>query len=87
MFNTHSINSLDQAFTARNYIVKNTGVIVTLKSMVFGDFNIYELYTAEQLATLKKNNWIFGNLRSTKAISSLPDHYKINHTLKITYNS
>ena len=83
---THAINSIDQAFEARDYIVENTGSTVTLKSMVFGDFDIYELYTADQLARLKKNNWVYGNLRSTKSLSPIPDHYKINHTLKVTYN-
>jgi len=53
---------------------------------VFGDFDIYELYTADQLAKLKQNNWVYGKLRSTKIVSPLPNHYKINHTLKVTYN-
>ena len=83
---THSLNSLDQAFKARDYLVENTGATVTLKSMVFSDFDIYELYTADQLAKLKKNNWIYGKLRDTKAVSLIPNHYKINHTLKVTYS-
>jgi len=83
---THSINSLDKAFEARDYLVENTGSTITLKSMVFGDFDIYELYTADQLAKLKQNNWVYGKLRSTKMLSPIPNHYKINHTLRVTYN-
>jgi organic radical activating enzyme len=83
---THSINSLDKAFEARDYLMNNTGAIVTLKSMVFGDFDIYELYSKEQITKLKQNNWVYGNLRNTKKLSTLPIKYKINHALKVTYN-
>lgn len=83
---THSMNSIDKAFEANEYIVENTGAVVTLKSMVFGEFDIYECYTAEQLAKLKQKNWVHGKLRKNKAASTIPDQYKINHTLKITYN-
>jgi organic radical activating enzyme len=82
---THSLNSLDRAFEAREYIVANTGAVITLKSMVF-NFDIYEFYTADQLASLKKHGWEYGDLRETKGKSTLLAHHRINHTLKITYN-
>jgi organic radical activating enzyme len=82
---THSLNSLDRAFEAREYIVANTGAVITLKSMVF-NFDIYEFYTADQLASLKKHGWEYGALRETKGKSTLLAHHRINHTLKITYN-
>ncbi len=82
---THSLTSLDRAFEAREYIVANTGAVITLKSMVF-NFDIYEFYTADQLAKLKKHGWEYGALRETKGKSTLPVYHRINHTLKITYN-
>ena len=83
---THAINTLDKAFEATDYIVENTGALVTLKSMVFGDFDIYKLYSSAQLTKLKKNNWVHGKLRNTKTLLPIPEQYKINHTLKLTYN-
>jgi hypothetical protein len=53
--------------------------------MVF-NFDIYEFYTADQLASLKKHGWEYGDLRETKGKSTLLAHHRINHTLKITYN-
>ena len=82
---THSLTSLDRAFEAREYIVANTGAVITLKSMVF-NFDIYEFYTADQLAKLKKHGWEYGALRETKGKSTLPAHHRINNTLKITNN-
>lgn len=83
---THSINSLEKAFEARDYLKSNTGAIVTLKSMVFGEFDIYELYTKEQIAKLKQDNWVYGDMRATKKLSTLPMKHRINHTLKVTYS-
>ena len=82
---THSLNSLDKAFEASEYIIENTGALITLKSMVYGDFDIYECYTADELAKLKRNNWVYGKLRDKKVLSTIPEQYKIDHTLKIDY--
>lgn len=83
---THEINSIDKAFEAREYFIKNTGAIVTLKAMVIGKYDIYQLYSKEQLEFLKKSNWEYGDNRESKAKSIIESKYKINHTLKVTYN-
>jgi organic radical activating enzyme len=83
---THVMNSLDKVFEAQEYMVENTGAVITLKSMVIRDYNIYDFYSSEELAKLKKLNWVHGKNRKTKALSTISPEYRINHTLKITYN-
>ena len=84
---THVKDTIPLAFEAQEHLQKTTGAIITLKAMMIGDYDIYSYYTAEQLARLMKFNWVAGNQRYTKAKSALPDHLKINHTLKVTYNN
>lgn len=81
---THVLNSIDKVFEAYDYIIENTGALVTVKAMMLND-DIYSQYSTEQLAKLKKSNWVPGNKRSSKLLP--PEQYKINHRLKITYSN
>lgn len=81
---THVLNSIDKVFEAYDYIIENTGALVTIKAMML-NYDIYSQYSTDQLAKLNKSNWITGQKRSSKVLPST--QYKINHKLKITYNN
>lgn len=81
---THVLNSIDKVFEAYDYIIENTGALVTIKAMML-NYDIYSQYSKDQLAKLNKSNWITGQKRSSKVLPST--QYKINHKLKITYNN
>jgi organic radical activating enzyme len=83
---THVKDTIDLAFEAQDYLVKNTGSIITLKAMIVGDYNIYDYYNNEQLQQLKDKNWTNGNQAKYKKRSNLPIYHRINHTLNITYS-
>lgn len=82
---THVKDSIDLAFKAFEYLIENTGSIITLKAMMISNYDIYELYTKSQYEYILKNNWKHGKLTKTKSLIS--DTLRINHTLKITYNN
>jgi len=82
---THVLNSIDKVFEAYDFIKDNTGAIITIKAMMFGNNDIYSQYSKEQFAKLNNSNWVPGNKRPTKLLPS--EQYKINHKLKITYNN
>lgn len=84
---THTIDTIDKALEAQQYFKENTGSIISLKAMVIGDYEIYDLYSPEQLSKLKKLSWAYGDKRSTKVKTSFPDEYRINHAIKVTYNN
>lgn len=83
---THEINSINKAFESYEYFKKHTGALITLKAMMIGKYDIYSLYTKEQLKFLKTANWNFGLNRETKVKTTIEPKYQINHTLKVTYN-
>jgi len=83
---THVYNSMHQAVEAQQYIVENTGAIISLKAMNIGTYDIYSMYTKEELANLKSKSGALGKLRDTKVKSPLNDQYKLDHTLQITNN-
>ena len=82
---THVLSSIDKVFQAYDYIVENTGALVTIKAMVIGNYDIYAHYSPTQLAKLNNSNWTPGNNRKSKSLP--PEQYKISHKLKITYNN
>lgn len=82
---THVITSLELAFEAHSFIYKNTGGIILLKGMTIGSYDIYSMYTAEQLEKLKPN-YITG-LVPNKKKSTVPDNCKLDHRLRVTYNT
>ncbi len=73
---THVKNNIQDAFDAFDYIKTNTGTVITVKAMMVYDYDIYDLYTAEQSTRLKKMNWIHGDLSSTKIKSNIPEYKK-----------
>lgn len=83
---THVHNTIDKAFEAKEYMVENTGAIVTIKAMMISDYDIYATYTKEQLAKLKSENWLSGKRRESKVRSTIDPKLKINHNLQITNN-
>lgn len=84
---THVKNSIDLAFKAFEYLLENTGAVITLKAMMIADYDIYELYNKEQLNYILENNWRYGKLYSSKKNSPVSPNLRINHTLNITYNN
>lgn len=81
---THTIKSVDEAINARKYIESTTGTTILFKAMMIDDYDIYKLYTAEQLIEVKKSlsegvNYL------TKIPSSYPKEYKMTDLLKVTY--
>jgi organic radical activating enzyme len=83
---THVYTTLDKAFEAHDYLIENTGATITVKAMM-GDPDIYSKYTTEEISKLQSENWLLGKHKNTKVKSLLDPKYKINHTLKITYNN
>jgi hypothetical protein len=75
--------TLDKAFEAQEYLIKNTGATITVKAMM-GNPDIYSKYTTEEITKLKTENWLPGKHKNTKVKSLLDPKYKINHTLKTT---
>ena len=63
---THVKDSIDLAFKASEYLLENTGAVITMKAMMISNYDIYELYTKEQLFNILKNNWRYGKLYSNK---------------------
>lgn len=84
---THVYNSIVRAFEAQEYFLNNTGTTITLKAMVIGGYDIYQLYTEEEKYKLLKENYISGKLSKTKVHSKLPKEMKIDHSLKISYSN
>jgi organic radical activating enzyme len=83
---THVHNTVDKAFEAQSYMIENSGAIITLKAMNIGDYDIYSIYTPEQLSKIKSENWLPGKQRLSKVRSTLDPKYRINHNLQITNN-
>lgn len=83
---THVIGTIELAFEGAEYIIENTGAVVNLKSMMIGDYDIYELYTSDQLNKLKSLSFREGELRSSKARPAITPSHRFYDNLKITNN-
>jgi organic radical activating enzyme len=83
---THVIGTIELAFEGADYIVENTGAVINLKSMVIGDYDIYQLYSPEQITKLKSLSIQEGKLRSSKARPAVIPAHRFYHNLKITNN-
>jgi organic radical activating enzyme len=81
---THTIKSVDEAITARKYIESTTGTTILFKAMFIDSYDIYTMYTKEQLAEVHKSHSV-GINRSTKASAVYPKEYKMTDFLKVTY--
>ena len=83
---THVYSTMNQAVEAQQYIFENTGATISLKAMNIGTYDIYLMYTKEQLDNLKSKSIVLGKLSDTKAKSSIDDQYKLKYALQITNN-
>ena len=81
---THDKTRIDQAFIAYNHLQQNTGVRVLLKAMDIYDYDIYSLYSPEQLEFLKKGSDI-GQLAG-KVESTVPIDFRLNSSLRVINN-
>ena len=84
---THVLNSLDSAFEAYDYLIENTGAVISLKSMNIKEYDIYLMYTDSQLNKIKKSTMQSGLLRKDKILCNIPEHLQLWHTfLKVEYD-
>jgi organic radical activating enzyme len=83
---THVYDTLNTAFEAQEYLMKNTGATITVKAMM-GNQSIYSKYTTEEITKLQSENWLPGNLKNTKVKTLIDPKYRIDHTLKVTLNN
>jgi len=81
---THDRTSIDRAFIAYDYLQQNTGGYVLLKAMNIKAYDLYSLYTSEQLDKIRNS---FGNgLLPGKKKSLVPEQDKLNYRLRIHDN-
>lgn len=81
---THTKDTIDRAFEAFDFLLENTGVVVVMKAMVIRDYDIYSLYTEEQLDKIKRSVAV-GKIPNKKP-TTIPPEFDLNHTLNITYS-
>ena len=84
---THTRHTIDQAFNGFQYLIENTGGVMDIKGMNITDYNIYDMYTAEQLEFIKNNNYRRGINSGTKKTTSIPLVLRISSLLTITYDT
>lgn len=84
---THTVKCMDLAFEAQKYFVENTGAKIMLRAMTVVGYDIYSLYTPEQLDRLKKLTWAIGNKRNTKRPNDVPEQHRLQQKIQITYNN
>lgn len=82
---THTRLSLDQAFIAHDYLLKNTGVTLSMVPMAINNEDIYSKYSPEHLNRLKANSGRVGDLSSTKKRGL--NYGMFSRMLKITDNT
>ena len=83
---THVIKTVEEAFDAVDYFVENTGALIYSKAMTITAYDIYKLYSVEQLTKLKKQSLFYGSKYESKAKTTLPIDMQLNSQLKLTYN-
>ena len=83
---THSKVSIDQTFVAVDYFVENTGAIIFNKAITIVEYDIYQIYTDEQLAKLQKQSLYYGSKYESKTKTTLPIEMQLNPWLKMTYS-
>ena len=83
---THTLDTLEFAFEAQDYIYNNTGALVFMKSMVLPGIDVYQYYTEEQLNKLKTLSRTPGIRSSTKKQPEIPKELRITQYLNVTYN-
>lgn len=84
---THTKDCIPQAFDAYNYLINNTGSIINLKAMSIGFYDIYSVYTHDQLQFIKEGTYKLGKNKNTKADCRIPLPFRLSSLVNITYNN
>lgn len=82
---TYTKNCVDLAIEGSEYLLENTGSILTIKAMQISDYDIEDYLTEEQKALVKKFTWIYGKRFDSKTRSKIPPEYLKRRNIKITY--
>jgi organic radical activating enzyme len=83
---THTIESINRAIEARNFINDETGTLVLFKAMMISEYDIYSLYTHNQSDEVKKTR-THGKKSSSKKHSIVPKEHRFGGVLKVTYDT
>ena len=83
---THTKNNIPQAIEAYNYLMDNTGGIFDIKGMNINEYDIYDLYSAEELSIIKHASYTYGKLVNIKTKSIIPDNLRLIPKLLVTNN-
>ena len=84
---THVLDTLDSAIESYDYLVENTGAIISLKAMIIKEYDINLAHTAIQREKIKKSTMTSGMLRPNKVLTSIPEKlYLWNTFLKVEFN-
>jgi len=84
---THTKDTIDLAFEAKDFLKNTTGSIIVVKAMMITNYDIYEMYTPEQLYKLKEDTFVLGIKNNTKTKSFIPKELSINFQLKVTFSN
>jgi MoaA/NifB/PqqE/SkfB family radical SAM enzyme len=82
---THVIKTVEEAFDAVDYFVENTGALIYSKAMTIVAYDIYKLYTPDQLSKLRKQSLYYGSNYEDKCKTELTTDMQLNSQLKFTY--
>ena len=83
---THTKDNIPQAITAFNYLINNTGGIINIKAMNINEYDIYDLYSAEELSIIKHASYKPGILSTIKTKSTIPNNLWLGGKLLVTNN-
>jgi len=83
---THTKNNISQAIEAYNYLMNNTGGILDIKGMNINEYDIYDLYSADELSIIKHASYTYGKLVNIKNKSTIPNNLRLAPGLLVTNN-
>lgn len=83
---THTKDNIPQAINAFNYLINNTGGIIDIKGMNINEYDIYDLYSEEELSIIKHASYKPGILTNIKIKSSIPNNLRLGAELLVTNN-
>jgi len=83
---THTKNNISQAIEAYNYLMNNTGGILDIKGMNINEYDIYDLYSADELSIIKHASYTYGKLVNIKNKSTIPNNLRLAPGILVTNN-
>jgi len=83
---THTKNNISQAIEAYNYLMDNTGGIFDIKGMNINEYEIYNLYSTDELSIIKHASYTYGKLANIKNKSTIPNHLRLVPRILVTNN-